>query len=49
MTDRVPSGSERLDAVLGGGLLMNSINVVMGLPGSCKTILAQQYVFENAS
>ena len=31
MTDRVSSGSERLDAVLGGGLLMNSINVVMGL------------------
>jgi len=49
VTDRVSSGSERLDAVLGGGLLMNSINVVMGLPGSGKTILAQQYVFENAS
>ena len=30
MTDRVSSGSERLDAVLGGGLLANSINIVMG-------------------
>jgi circadian clock protein KaiC len=49
VTDRVSSGSERLDAVLGGGLLTNSINVVVGLPGSGKTILAQQYVFENAS
>ena len=49
MTDRVSSGSERLDAVLGGGLLANSINVVMGLPGSGKTIVAQQYLFENAS
>ena len=49
MTDRVSSGSDRLDAVLGGGLLANSINVVMGLPGSGKTILAQQYAFENAS
>jgi circadian clock protein KaiC len=48
VTDRVSSGSERLDAVLGGGLLANSINLVMGLPGSGKTILAQQYVFENA-
>ncbi|HUE97381.1 MAG TPA: ATPase domain-containing protein [Longimicrobiaceae bacterium] len=48
MTDRVCSGSERLDAVLSGGLMPNSINVVMGLPGSGKTILAQQYVFENA-
>ena len=48
MTERVSSGSERFDAVVGGGLLANSINVVMGLPGSGKTILAQQYVFENA-
>ena len=49
MTDRVSSGSERLDTVLGGGLLANSINIVMGLPGSGKTIMAQQYLFENAS
>ena len=49
MTDRISSGSEHLDAVLGGGLLANSINVVMGLPGSGKTILAQEYLFENAS
>ena len=49
MTDRISSGSERLDAVLDGGLVANSINVVLGLPGSGKTILAQQYLFENAS
>jgi circadian clock protein KaiC len=49
VTGRVSSGSEQLDAVVGGGLLANSINVVMGLPGSGKTILAQQYVFENGS
>jgi circadian clock protein KaiC len=48
VTGRVSSGSEQLDAVVGGGLIANSINVVMGLPGSGKTILAQQYVFENA-
>jgi circadian clock protein KaiC len=49
VTDRVSSGSEQLDAVLDGGLVANSINIVMGLPGSGKTILAQQYLFENAS
>jgi circadian clock protein KaiC len=49
VTGRVSSGSEQLDAVVGGGLIANSINVVMGLPGSGKTILAQQYVFENGS
>ncbi|HET7929658.1 MAG TPA: ATPase domain-containing protein [Actinomycetota bacterium] len=49
MTDRISSGSERLDSVLDGGLVANSINVVMGLPGSGKTVLAQQYLFENAS
>ena len=49
MTGRISSGSEHLDAVVGGGLIANSINVVMGLPGSGKTILAQQYVFQNAS
>src|SRR3954452_6068492 len=47
--DRVPSGSERLDSILGGGLPANGINLVMGLPGSGKTILAQQYVFHNAT
>jgi circadian clock protein KaiC len=49
VTDRISSGSDRLDAVLCGGLLSNSINVVMGLPGSGKTIVAQQYLFQNAS
>ena len=49
MTDRVSSGSERMDSILGGGLPSNGINLVMGLPGSGKTILAQQYAFHNAT
>ena len=49
MSDRVSSGSERLDSILGGGLPRNGINVIMGLPGSGKTILAQQYAFHNAT
>lgn len=49
MDGRIPSGHPGLDAVLGGGLPANAINLVMGLPGSGKTTLAQQYVFVNAS
>ena len=49
MTDRLFSGSDRLDAVLGGGLPLNGIVLIGGNPGSGKTILAQQYVFHNAS
>jgi circadian clock protein KaiC len=49
MTDRITSGASRLDLVLGGGLPRNAIALVVGLPGSGKTILAQQCVFANAS
>ena len=49
MTDRLSSGSDRLDAVLGGGVPRNGIVLIGGNPGSGKTILAQQYVFHNAS
>lgn len=49
MTDRITSGTSRLDLILGGGLSRNAINLVVGLPGSGKTILAQQCVFANAS
>jgi circadian clock protein KaiC len=49
MSDRLASGSARLDAILDGGLLVNGINLIMGRPGSGKTILAQQYLFHNAT
>ncbi len=50
MTDtRMRSGHAPLDAVLGGGLPANGISVIMGLPGTGKTIVAQQYAFTNAS
>ncbi len=41
------SGHEPLDAVLGGGLPANGISMIMGLPGTGKTIMAQQYAFHN--
>jgi circadian clock protein KaiC len=46
---RLESGDLRLDAILGGGLPENAINLVIGLPGSGKTILTEQYVFANAT
>ena len=49
MSERFSSGHPRLDGVLGGGLPANSINMLIGLPGTGKTILAQQYVFANAT
>ena len=46
---RLSAGSARIDEVLGGGLPTNAINLVIGAPGSGKTILTQQYVFHNAT
>jgi circadian clock protein KaiC len=49
MTDsRLRSGHQPLDEVLNGGLPANGISIIMGLPGTGKTIIAQQYTFQNA-
>jgi circadian clock protein KaiC len=47
--ERLSSGHRRLDEILHGGLPANGINLVVGAPGSGKTILTQQYVFHNAT
>lgn len=47
--DRLLSSSALLDEVLGGGLPAFGINLIAGLPGSGKTMLAEQYVFANAT
>ena len=49
MIDRLHSGSVRFDAILGGGLPGNAIHLLVGPPGSGKTILAEQYAFANAT
>ena len=49
MIERISSGHERLDALLGGGLPANGINLIIGHPGTGKTILAEQYLFHNAT
>jgi circadian clock protein KaiC len=46
--DRLSTGSSQADRVLGGGFPMNSINMIMGEPGTGKTLFAQQLVFHNA-
>ncbi|MBL0220271.1 MAG: hypothetical protein IPQ07_41180 [Myxococcales bacterium] len=47
--DRITSGNAQLDDILSGGFPSNSINMLMGEPGSGKTILAEALIFANAS
>lgn len=47
-TERLTSGNREADYILGGGFPANSINIIMGHPGSGKTIFAEQLIFENA-
>jgi circadian clock protein KaiC len=46
---RLRSNHARLDGILGGGLPAEAITIISGLPGTGKTVLAQQYIFANAS
>ncbi len=46
---RISTGNSQTDSVLGGGFPSNSINIVMGLPGTGKTVFAEQLLFHNAS
>ena len=49
MTERLSTGSPRLDEILSGGFLPSAVNLITGVPGSGKTILSQQVVFRNAT
>jgi len=46
---QLPSGVPGLDLILGGGVPEGSFNLVAGAPGTGKTTLAHQFVFENAT
>jgi circadian clock protein KaiC len=46
---RVHTGNVELDDILGGGFPSNSINILMGSPGSGKTILVERLMFANAA
>lgn len=45
---RLCTGNPAADEILGGGFPSHSINIIMGQPGSGKTIFAEQLVFHNA-
>jgi circadian clock protein KaiC len=47
--EKLPSGVPGLDVILGGGVPEGSFNLIAGAPGTGKTTLAQQFVFENAT
>ena len=47
--ERLSTGNPRLDEVLDGGLILDAITLVIGAPGTGKTILAEQCLFANAT
>lgn len=46
---RLSTGNPRLDDILCGGLIVDAITLVVGAPGTGKTILAEQCLFANAT
>lgn len=46
--DRITTGNPQADEILGGGFPCNSINILMGQPGTGKTIFAEQLLYHNA-
>lgn len=46
--ERITTGTATGDQVLGGGFPANTINIVMGQPGTGKTIFVEQILFANA-
>jgi circadian clock protein KaiC len=47
--DRITTGNRAADDVLGGGFPTGTINIVMGQPGTGKTIFVEQILFATAS
>lgn len=45
--NRIPTGIKALDAMIQGGLLPGSANLVEGAPGTGKTTLAMQFVYNG--
>ena len=47
--EKIKTGCAGLDEVLFGGIPANTITIIMGAPGTGKTILAEQLTFANAT
>ncbi len=45
----ISTGNRQMDEILNGGFPANSINIIMGQPGTGKTIFAEQMVFHHAT
>jgi circadian clock protein KaiC len=45
---RIGTGNRQADLILGGGYPANSLNIIMGQPGTGKTIFAEQMLFHNS-
>jgi len=46
---RVPTGVPGLDTILGGGFLAGGVYIIQGTPGTGKTTLANQIIFNHAA
>ncbi|MCF6094375.1 hypothetical protein L1765_10405 [Microaerobacter geothermalis] len=46
--DKLKTGIKNLDGILSGGIPVYSLNIVSGSPGSGKTILVQNIIFNSA-
>lgn len=46
-TDRVKTGIEGLDEMLGGGFLRETANLIEGAPGTGKTTLGMQFIYNG--
>ena len=49
MIERIATGCVGLDEILNGGIPANTITVLMGAPGTGKTIMAEEIAFCNAT
>src|SRR3954464_2477 len=48
VSERISTGNGEADRILEGGFPANSINILMGEPGTGKTVFAEQLLFANA-
>src|SRR5256885_5119841 len=48
-SERMSSGNPQADHILNGGFPADSLNIIMGHPGSGKKIFAEQLIFQKAS
>src|SRR3954454_20810046 len=49
VSERISTGNPEADRILEGGFPANSINILMGEPGTGKTLFAEQLLFANAN